>query len=238
TQIATAPRLAPVVTAPRTTARSAAGRGVELGFESAELRYPSPVVLTPIDNGSTGRFSLKLPVINHFTRWRMGRVCDALVPMSPDGLKSYARSMAMLRGGPHALSGLLNRRSDRERMAEKRREGSLNYSRQTVGGTKVLRERLTPSGGSRAARRSNALSPFSVAFDHSGRHAPAARAPAASRAASAGSAITRRRAQARAAESPGGTSSAASSDTVSGIAPAVVAIRGRPCAIASAKTMP
>jgi hypothetical protein len=62
-----------------------------------------------------------------------------------------------------------------------------------------------------------------------------ARDPAASHAASAGSAITRRRAQARAAESPGGTSSAASGETVSGIAPAVVAIRGRPCAIASAK---
>jgi len=50
--------------------------------------------------------------------------------------------------------------------------------------------------------------------------------PTASRAASTGSAITQGRARARAGASPGGTSSAALPDTVSGIAPAMVAISG------------
>src|SRR6516164_11545275 len=87
-------------------------------------------------------------------------------------------------------------------------------------------------------RRSRTCSHRSADRRQSGRRPPAARAPAAKRTASAGFAITRRSARASAAASPAGTSNPASRGTVSGIAPAVVAMIGRPCAIASAKAIP
>lgn len=62
---------------------------------------------------------------------------------------------------------------------------------------------------------------------------PVARHSAASRFTTAGCAITRRRARARAAGSPDETNGPARRATVSGIAPAVVAITGKLCAIAS-----